>query len=215
MKLKVQNLTKVYNHPVEDELNFTVLSDISFTLDQDNRLLVVMGESGVGKTTLIELILGRIRPTAGKITFNDLVINTMKGSRKSRFLRQVGYVNQFPQDTIDFRLSPRENLLLFGSEVSEAVLEKLDLLKIMDNSIMSFSGGELRRFMVAREIGRTPSLLICDEPTAHLDQRNREIVWNMIQEYTSSADCVTIVSTHDPELKHKNTMVLEKKGWKT
>ena len=214
MKLEIHNLTKIYPHPTDEDLNFTVLSDLNLTLTDEIPLLLIRGESGVGKTTLLELILGSEKPSAGKIVFDGMTINSLKGREKEKFIAKTGYINQFPQDMVDFRLSPIDNFRLVGAQVDPALLSALEIAQIFDKKLMTYSGGELRRFIVARELSRKPKLLICDEPTAHLDTKNSELVWQMIRDYVENNECLAIVCTHDPDIEYENTLLLEKKGWR-
>jgi len=177
----------------EDDL---VLSGIGLGLDRGERV-VVLGPNGGGKTTLLAVLLGLRRPSAGRV----------ERAPEWPSLRKA-YVPQFPVFDRNFPVRVEEMVAqarirsgrLGGSpqadaEAVERQLRRLDLEALRGAYLTELSGGELKRALVARALAAEPELLVLDEPTASLDERSRRLLWELVGELVEST--TVVLATHD------------------
>lgn len=190
-----------FNHVSFSYLNADelVLDDISFSI-KANQITALQGKSGIGKTTIVNLLMGLLIPLEGEILVDGLPLNksNIRAWRKS-----VGYM---PQDPIILNKTIRENISRFNPGASDdeifAALEKAQALAfvsklpdgldtLMGNKGARLSGGEKQRIVLARVLTSRPSVLILDEATSALDNENERNIQKTIQ---SLKDSMTIVN---------------------
>jgi len=183
------------------------LSNFSYSFSE-NKLYAIMGESGCGKTTLLNIISGNIKPK-GKVFINQKDIYSLKEKELEDFrLRKIGYVYQ------DFKLIENEtvfsnlSLLINGSysvEDYDSYIDDLLLLvglKDKKNSYVSLlSGGEKQRVAIARALCNGPDILLADEPTGALDNITSEIIMDLLKRLSSSIPIIIV--THDESIAEK------------
>ena len=182
------------------------LDGVSIRIDRGEFVFLV-GDSGAGKTTLLELILGETRPTEGNISVNGIDVDQLKTRQLCRYRRFIGMVFQ------DFRLFPDftvyENIA-FAQRIAEAkpremkdrireVLSQAGLEKKAKYYPRQLSGGEKQRAALARAVVNRPVLLLADEPTGNLDQKNAEEIMRLLEEINRQGTTVLTVS-HNQEL---------------
>lgn len=169
---------------------------------------LLLGDSGSGKTTLINIISGLLKPSTGKVIIKDTDIYQLKGKDRDHFRGQhIGIIFQKPH--IIKSLTVMENLLIAQSfallpEDKARVEEVLDSLGIEQKKNAypnELSYGQLQRVSIARAVINKPTLLIADEPTSSLDDRNAEIVINLLAEQSRINGSTLVVSTHDQRVK--------------
>ncbi|HEV8238515.1 MAG TPA: ATP-binding cassette domain-containing protein [Thermoanaerobaculia bacterium] len=177
-----------------------------FTLEVDATLQAaasgICGPSGAGKTSLLELIAGLRRPTAGRIALDGEVLTDIGGgTTRAVFLpsrhRRIGYV---PQDGALFpHLSVRGNLLYGrrGGDLPAAVVDVLGLGPLLERSIRQLSGGERRRVAVGRALAAGPRLLLLDEPLSGLDSALRERVLGHLRTVRDELGVPMLYVSHD------------------
>lgn len=168
----------------------------------------LLGPNGTGKTTLLRIILGVLRPQAGTVW----IAGRPQSDYSRRELSQtLGFVPQ--NEHITFELSVREYVLLgraphlhpFGLpsqkdlSIVSNVLETLGILDLQGRTVSSLSGGERQLVIIARAWAQRPKILLLDEPTAHLDLRNQARVTTAIRELAQQGVSV-LFTTHDPNL---------------
>ncbi|MCR5318304.1 MAG: DUF1893 domain-containing protein [Treponema sp.] len=186
--VSVQNLV----HPFISQKN------LSFELKAGEHLMV-LGENGMGKTTLLRLLCGIEKKYEGQI-----LIDGMSPSDVQKFT--IGYIPQFT-DAQFFSLSCREVVGLGinhkaknKSQLVEKALHRLSAFHLADRSFSSLSGGEKQKVQLARCLAQNAKLLLLDEPTASLDVENKKMVTDILRSLTLSEIPTIILVTHDKEL---------------
>ncbi len=185
-----------------------VLRDVSLSVPEASTA-AISGESGCGKSTLLGLIGGLDRPTAGSVCVGGREITELGESDLSKYRnREVGFVFQFHFLLKDF--TALENVIIpgmLGSESSRALRERgrqllaeVGLDHRMDAWPLELSGGERQRVAVARALINEPRLLLADEPTGNLDERNARAVEDMLFALVRRYGRTMILVTHDPAL---------------
>ena len=198
----LKHVTKAFG--VGDAKTFA-LRDVSLELPY-GELVLLVGQSGCGKTTLISIVAGLLDPTAGEVEVLGQNLTKMGGSRKVRFRGDnIGFI--FQQYNLIPSLNAVENacvpLLIAGwnrkkaLEKSGHLLEKVGLGSRMKSYANQLSGGQQQRVAIARALVHEPKLLVCDEPTAALDAASGRTVMGLIREVAVQPDRAVIVVTHD------------------
>jgi phospholipid/cholesterol/gamma-HCH transport system ATP-binding protein len=186
-----------------------VLQGVSFRLDK-GETLVVMGGSGSGKTVLLRLIDGLIKPDSGSIQLFGQSIERLAEEALLPIRRRLGYVFQgaalFDSITVEENVGfpLREHTTLGGAEIRERVIHFLSLVGLDERVLpllpSELSGGMRKRVGIARALIGQPDVLLFDEPTAGLDPTNSKLVAELISELGSEVCDTAIVVTHDLEL---------------
>lgn len=200
--ISVSNLSKKYgNHLAVDSISFEVSAGTVFAF---------LGTNGAGKTTTIGCLT-----TINKITAGEAYINGRRlGQEDAAIRRDIGVV--FQSSLLDPLLTARENLASraafygLGNKITARVgeLAKLiDLEKILDKRYGTLSGGQKRRIDIARSLLHNPSVLFLDEPTAGLDPKSREQVWQTIYGLQKSMGLTVFLTTHYMEETERADMV--------
>lgn len=200
--ITLDHVTKIY----EAQPNNPALSDISLHIFPGEFVFLV-GHSGSGKSTFINLLIRQIKPTKGKIYIADEDLTQMRNWRVPYLRRNIGCVFQ------DFKLLPNKTVfenVAFALEVigksrhviRTQVPEVLRLVGLQDKINKrpdQLSGGEQQRVSIARAIVNRPPLLICDEPTGNLDPQNSRGIMDLLERINRTGTTV-LVATHDREM---------------
>ena len=203
--IEVQNCSLRYSvgTPFEKE----ALSDVSVSI-REGELVAVIGHTGSGKSSFVQLLNGLLKPTDGKILLDGQDIwEHPKEIRRIRF--QVGMVFQYPEyqlfeETVfkDIAFGPK-NMGLSEDEIRERVLRAAKRVgldeALLEKSPFELSGGEKRRAAIAGVMAMEPRVLILDEPTAGLDPRGRERILEMIEEYRRENNTTVLLVSHSME----------------
>jgi lipoprotein-releasing system ATP-binding protein len=185
-----------------------VLRDVNLEVPA-GRTVAITGESGCGKSTLLGLIGGLDRPTSGRVVVRGTDITGLSESDLSGYRnREVGFVFQFHFLLKDF--TALENVIIpamLGREPSRALrergrglLEEVGLAQRMNAWPLELSGGERQRVAVARALINEPPLLLADEPTGNLDERNARTVEDLLFDLVKAHGRTMILVTHDAGL---------------
>lgn len=178
--------------------------------------LLILGQSGVGKTTLLHLLAGLLRPQAGEIWVGDTALSRLSTRALDRFRgRNIGLV--FQQGHFVQALTVGKNLqltqFLAGKKQSrsqaEALLERLGLKGKYDEPTHRLSLGEQQRVSIARAVLNQPQVLLADEPTSALDDQSTEEVINLLTESAREAGAALVIVTHDQRLKERFAQRIE------
>jgi lipoprotein-releasing system ATP-binding protein len=181
-------------------------------------MVAVLGESGTGKTTLLHLVGAIDRPDSGVILFRGRDIGAAPPQERAVYRnRDLGFVFQLHHLLPEF--SAVENammpLLIRGEDRGKArdrslaLLQELGLKDCADRRPSELSGGEQQRVAIARAIAGSPALLLADEPTGNLDERNAEVVFGLLSELHRRRGMTTLFVTHSARLAEKCSRILK------
>ncbi|MVZ66447.1 ATP-binding cassette domain-containing protein [Sphingobacterium sp. DK4209] len=191
-----------YQYPKGSKLNFENLSV------SKQKHTLILGESGSGKSTLLNLIAGFSAPTTGKVFIQGQDIYQLQESNLDHFrAKNLGFI--FQEAHLLKNLTIVENIKLAQSlanyPVNEAdiieLLKKLQLDQLANRKPNELSRGQVQRVAIARALINKPALLIADEPTAALDDKNTFLVIELIKALADEQGSTLIISTHDKRLK--------------
>lgn len=185
----------------------TVLDYITFSIDK-GKFIAVIGPNGGGKTTLLKLLMGLLKPKKGTIHLNNLSPEKMRQS--------IGYVPQINQTDHAFPITVLELILLGSVEKAKAfgrypsavidkakeLSKKLGLTEFENQSFGSLSGGLMQRTLIARSLMCDPDFLFLDEATASVDVATQESIFAMLEEFKGEKTILMV--THDLEAIFKN-----------
>lgn len=172
--------------------------------------LLVLGESGKGKTTLLHLVAGILKPLSGEVQIGDRITSNLSGSELDTYRgEQVGMV--FQTSHFVEALSVLDNLILphylTGRKTDRAyameVMTRLGIADKANRKPRSLSTGEQQRVAIARAVMNRPSLILADEPTSALDDRHAGEVISLLEEQASVSGAALVIVTHDNRLKER------------
>lgn len=203
-EIRLENVSFVYNKGTPYEI--AALRDINLTLD--GGITGIIGHTGSGKSTLVQLLNALVRPSVGRVTFDGADLwESSESVRNARF--RAGLVMQYPEYQLfaatvyeDIAFGPR-NMGLDEDEVRQRVMTAAEFTRIspelMERSPFDLSGGQKRRVALAGVIAMKPEFLVLDEPAAGLDPGSRRFILNGIREYRKSFDTSVIIVSHSME----------------
>ena len=210
MLLKTKSLSKSF---ARGKNSFFAVKDVDFSISASDFVFIV-GRSGSGKTTFLNLISGILDPTQGQVFFEDEDILSMSDTAKSFYRNEsIGFVPQslaylpnlsvFDNVRVPFFLFNRD-----GDSEGRALslLELMGIAHLKNEMPQNLSGGEIKRMLIARALMNSPKLLIADEPTANLDKETSETVMNLIKSVNKLGTAVLIV-THDSEILDESSTI--------
>ena len=182
-----------------------ILDGVSLTVDPMERL-VIMGQSGSGKSTILRLILGILQPALGSVFFKQFEVTRLQRRKLQQVRRQIGMVYQYSallssRNVRDNVSLPLEELTdKTTAEIDEIVDEKLQLVSMFESKYMmpsELSGGMRKRVSLARALVMEPELILFDEPTAGLDPVISSVINELIISLTEQQKVTSIIVTHE------------------
>lgn len=196
----LKNLTKIYQM---GEVSIHAADGISFSV-RKGEFVIVVGPSGAGKTTVLNILGGMDSPTDGEIIVDGKKISSLKGKDLVRYRREdIGFVFQFYN--LMQNLTALENVEL-ALQISKKpfsareVLEDVGLGHRANNFPAQLSGGEQQRVAIARALAKNPKLLLCDEPTGALDYVTGKAILKLLQDTCRKKGMTVIIITHNTAL---------------
>lgn len=205
--IKSENLT--YQYKNQSEIKFP-----DFEYPQGEQALI-LGESGCGKTTLLHLLSGLLKPSKGSVTINNTGLNGLSGSNMDSFRgANIGIIFQTPH--FIEALSVKENLQMAQTlaghvkdkKAIESILTELGIGHKLNSSVKNLSQGEKQRVTIARALVNQPKLILADEPTSALDDKNCQAVIQMLKDMAAKNNATLLIVTHDNRLNDSFTQKL-------
>ena len=221
MGIALKNVSFTYQEGTP--LASTALSDVSLTIE-DGSYTALIGHTGSGKSTILQLLNGLLVPSQGSVrVFDTLITSTSKNKDIRQIRKQVGLVFQFAENQIfeetvlkDVAFGP-QNFGVSEEDAEQIAREKLALVGIdkslFDRSPFELSGGQMRRVAIAGILAMEPAILVLDEPTAGLDPLGRKELMNLFKKLHQSGMTIVLV-THlmDDVAEYANQVYVMEKG---
>lgn len=198
--VELKHITKVYKM---GEVEIRAVDGIDFEIEK-GELVVIVGPSGAGKTTVLNILGGMDTATSGKIIVDGADITRYNERQLTSYRRDdIGFVFQFYN--LVPNLTAKENVELALQICkdpldAQTVLEDVGLGKRLDNFPAQLSGGEQQRVSIARALAKNPKLLLCDEPTGALDYNTGKAILKLLQEMCRKKGMTVIIITHNSAL---------------
>ena len=203
----LDNLSKIYDGCT------TALNEINLSISRGDWTSIT-GPSGSGKTTLLNMVSSLDKPTSGSIMIGETKINDLSQTELTRFRREnIGLI--FQQHYLIPYLSSLENVMLpmyYNNTKDESIaietLKQVGLGHRLHSIPAKLSGGEQQRVCIARSLINNPNILIADEPTGNLDQKNGRVVLNLIKEIHEAGNTILLV-THNSKIAREGDRIVQ------
>ncbi len=212
--VEFKNVSKLYKM---GEVTIPAVDGMSFEIEK-GELVIIVGPSGAGKTTVLNMLGGMDRCTDGEILLDGEAVSAYKNRRLIEYRRyDIGFVFQFYN--LVQNLTALENVELASEICKEpldptTVLREVGLGDRMNNFPSQLSGGEQQRVAVARALAKNPKLLLCDEPTGALDYNTGKTILQLLQDTCRNTGRTVIIITHNSALTAMADRVIRISGGK-
>ena len=197
--IELKNVGKEYR----GEVNVKAVTDCSFKINE-GEFVAILGASGAGKTTILNMLGGMDSPTEGSIIVDEKNIDQLDYNELIEYRRHdIGFVFQFYN--LIANLTTLENVEL-ACQLSENALDPRIILKLvgLEHRLNSFpsqlSGGEQQRVAIARAIAKNPKILLCDEPTGALDSKTGKMIIDLLYKTCKEMRMTTVLITHNVDI---------------
>jgi lipoprotein-releasing system ATP-binding protein len=203
--IAIRNINKSYQN---NGVKIEVLNDLSFDICAGETIAVV-GESGIGKSTFLHILGALDRPDSGSLLYRGKDVFEFDGASLAKFRNQtLGFVFQFHYLLTEF--SAMENVMMPGlingrtrrqiQAPAESILARVGLQNRIHHRVVELSGGEQQRVALARALMLKPDILLADEPTGNLDQKNSRQIHDLLMELNQESNMTIVVVTHNMKL---------------
>ena len=210
--IEFKDVKKIYQM---GEIEIEALSGISFSIEEGD-FVIIVGSSGAGKSTILNILGGMDRCSSGTITVDGTEVSAMNDKELTLFRRNdIGFVFQFYN--LVPNLTAQENVEL-ATQISkdpldiQKTIEAVGLQDRKKNFPAQLSGGEQQRVAIARAVAKNPKLLLCDEPTGALDYQTGKQILKMLQDMNKERKMTVIVITHNLALAPMGNKVIRVKS---
>lgn len=199
-----------------------ILKNINFTLEE-NKIMTILGQNGIGKTTLLKCITGIMNWSSGNV-----LINGKKIEKHEDIIKYIGYVPQshkmsFPytiRDIVVMGRTKHMNRFAKPSKIdfdkADEAIERVGISHLCNRSCNELSGGQLQLAFLARALSTEPEILIMDEPESHLDFKNQFLMLQLIKKLAKESGISCIINTHYPDHAlciSDKTLIMGKDGY--
>lgn len=218
MKLSAQKMAKKYPRKRKDANFFYAVQPTDFTLES-GAVTEIIGRSGSGKTTFLNMLSGLLSPSEGKVLLDDKDIYALDDKALSALRNQCFGVVPQGQTGLD-SLTVLENVLLpyalyhkdnGAEQEAKRLLEQVGIADLADAYPNELSGGEVRRLAIARALVMKPPIILADEPTGDLDDENTQAVLQLFRDLADNGAAVLLV-THEAEAKQYADFIYKMDG---
>ena len=195
--IEVKKLSKIYQM---GEVSIKAIENVSFSI-AEGELVVILGPSGAGKTTILNILGGMDSPTSGTIIIDGTDISKFNSKELTKYRRyDIGFVFQFYN--LVRNLTALENVSLANQicknpRDSKETLVSVGLGDRLEHFPAQLSGGEQQRVSIARALAKNPKILLCDEPTGALDSKTGKMIIKLLQDTCHKTKTTTIIITHN------------------
>lgn len=195
--IEFKNIVKEYKM---GEVTIKALDNTNFNIEK-GELVVIVGPSGAGKTTALNILGGMDRATSGEVFVDNKEITKLNNKQLIKYRRaDIGFVFQFYN--LVQNLTAKENVELATQLCADAlnvddILNKVGLENRKNNFPSQLSGGEQQRVAIARAIAKNPKLLLCDEPTGALDYKTGKSILRLLQNMSRDERMTVVIITHN------------------
>ncbi len=212
--IKFENIRKIYNM---GEVKINALDGIDFSIEK-GELVIIVGASGAGKSTILNLLGGMDFATSGTILVDNNDISKYSEKELTKFRRyDIGFVFQFYN--LVQNLTVIENVEL-ATQICKKPLNPLEVINSVglssrkDNFPAQLSGGEQQRVAIARALAKNPKLLLCDEPTGALDYNTGKSILKLLQDTNKKLGMTVVIITHNMAIAPMGDKVITIKNGK-
>lgn len=216
--IQIKKLKKIYNINKINEV--VAINDIDLQIN-DGEYVSIMGPSGAGKTTLVNMMCGLENPTSGEIIIDNQNITKFTNSQKAKFRNDnIGIIMQNFSLINDFTVYENVELPLLLKKVKKddrlniikKLLIELDIFKYANTTVKNLSGGEMQRVAIARGLINCPNYIIADEPTGSLDSEKSDEIIKIFDDLNKQGKTIILI-THNLEIaKHAGKIINIKDG---
>ncbi len=212
--IEFKDVYKTYNM---GEININALDGASFQIEE-GELVVILGPSGAGKTTTLNILGGMDSLTKGSVIIDNKDISLLKGKEIITYRRHdIGFVFQFYNLVQNFTALENVELavqLCKNHMEPKAALELVGLSDKINNFPSQLSGGEQQRVAIARAIAKNPKLLLCDEPTGALDYKTGKQILSLLEQLSKEKKMTIVIVTHNSAIAPMANKVIRFKNGK-
>lgn len=212
--IKFENVKKTYSM---GEVKINALDDVDFSIDK-GELVIVVGASGAGKSTILNILGGMDTPTSGCVLVDNKNISEYNEKELTKYRRyDIGFVFQFYN--LVQNLTAIENVEL-ATQICKNPLNPKDVISSVglnhrkDNFPSQLSGGEQQRVAIARALAKNPKLLLCDEPTGALDYNTGKNILKVLQDTNKNLGMTVVIITHNMAIAPMGDKVITVKNGK-
>ena len=216
--IEIKNLTKKFSTKTDEVI---AVNDVSYKFE-NGKFYAIMGHSGSGKSTLISILGTLEKPTNGNCIIGEKDISNLDDNTLSKIRnKNIGFI--FQNYALDPNLKSFENVMLpmyinenikNGERKNKAIelLKYVNLESRIEHYPNELSGGEQQRVAIARALANDPDIILADEPTGNLDEKNEEIIFNILKKISASGRCVIVVCHNNNILKYADVVLEMQNG---